>query len=144
MLGKTFANESLKYSYFFSRKWASTFYATGDNLHEMSEPIFRENKKHIFQLSFTEFTQRVVQVNIFWIDIYFYSSSDARLAFQKQLNYKWEQLNPNLVRVHIPTLPYEAFDCYGKSVQCDFHIPAAGAIYVLQEREAYYKKVLVT
>ena len=117
---------------------------SGDNLHEMSEPIFRENKKHILQLSFTEFAQRVVRVIFFWIDFYFYSFSDARLAFQKQLNYKWEQLNPNLVRVHIPTLPYEAFDCYGKSVQCDLPILVAGAIYVLQEREAYYKKVLVT
>ena len=39
--------------------------------------------------------------------------SDRRSAFYKQLNYKWEQLNPNLLKVHIPTLPYEAFDCYG-------------------------------
>lgn len=43
-------------------------------------------------------------------------ASFRRKAFQKQLGYRWEQLNPNLVRVHIPSLPYEAYDCYGSKV----------------------------
>ena len=35
----------------------------GDNLHEMSKPIYLENKKTITNLSFDELVQKVVKVN---------------------------------------------------------------------------------
>ena len=34
----------------------------GDNLHEVSDPIFRKNKKNIVSLSSAEFALRVVSV----------------------------------------------------------------------------------
>ena len=34
----------------------------GDNLHEISKPIFWKNKKNIISLSSAEFAQRVVKV----------------------------------------------------------------------------------
>lgn len=37
-------------------------------------------------------------------------------VMQKQLAYIREQTEPNLVKVTIPTLPYEAFDCSGEKI----------------------------
>ena len=38
--------------------------SNGDNLHEISNPVFWEkNKKNVISLSSVEFTQRVVKVN---------------------------------------------------------------------------------
>ena len=40
--------------------------STGDNLHEISKPIFsKKNKKNIVKLSSAELAQRVVKVNYF-------------------------------------------------------------------------------
>ena len=37
----------------------------GDNLHEMSNAVFRKNKKNITKLSSAELAKRVVKVNFF-------------------------------------------------------------------------------
>ena len=41
----------------------------GDNLHEMSNPVFWENKKNIINLPSAESAQRVVKVNIAFSDL---------------------------------------------------------------------------
>ena len=40
----------------------------GDNLHEMSNPVFWENKKNIINLSSAENAQRVVKVKVHTIE----------------------------------------------------------------------------
>ena len=37
--------------------------ASGNNLHEISKPVFSENKKSIINLSSAKFAQRVVKIN---------------------------------------------------------------------------------
>ena len=39
----------------------------GDNLHETSNPVFRRNKKNIFNLSSAELAQRVVKVKVHFV-----------------------------------------------------------------------------
>ena len=45
-----------------------TFHANGDNLHEMSNPVFCEKKK-IINLSSAEFAQRVEMVNLYNVTV---------------------------------------------------------------------------
>ena len=49
------------------RKQVLTFHANcllGDNLHEMSNPVFWENEKYIIKLMYAKLAQGVVKVNI--------------------------------------------------------------------------------
>ena len=43
--------------------------STGDNLHEMSNPVFRENKKNINNLPSAYLAQKVVKVKC-WVGVY--------------------------------------------------------------------------
>ena len=45
---------------------------TGDNLHELSKPVFWENKKNAIIESSAEFAQRVVKINISSIGTLYY------------------------------------------------------------------------
>ena len=40
--------------------------SSGDNLHEMSNPVTGKNKKNIINLSSAENAQRVVKVKVLW------------------------------------------------------------------------------
>ena len=63
MLGKFSIDDILKYfCLFFPRKYASTFRAN-NNLHDMSTPIFGENKKIIVKFSTAELAQRVAHAS---------------------------------------------------------------------------------
>ena len=58
MLGKKFNRRNLKYFFFFFSENRIWHFSTWDYLHEMSKPIFCENK-NIINLSSAEFTQKV-------------------------------------------------------------------------------------
>ena len=65
-LGKIFSRQHLEIFFLiFPRKQDLTFHANclqGDNLHEMSDPVYAKNKKNIINLSSAENAQRVVKV----------------------------------------------------------------------------------
>ena len=42
--------------------------SNGDNLHELSNPVYGENKKNIINLSAAELAQKVVKVNLLKLD----------------------------------------------------------------------------
>ena len=52
----------------------------GDNLHEISNPVFWENKKNIINLSSAELAQKVVKVNPFLPGRIFYNSSNQSIS----------------------------------------------------------------
>ena len=65
-LGKIFSRQHFEIFFsFFPRNQDLTFHANclqGDNLHEMSDPVYVKNKKNIINLSSAENAQRVVKV----------------------------------------------------------------------------------
>ena len=67
---KKIADDILKYLSYFPQKTDFIFHANclhwrhGDNLQEMSKPVFGENKKNVINLSSAELAHRVVKVNI--------------------------------------------------------------------------------
>ena len=70
ILGEEFSINILKYFlFFFTENKTMTFHQIvslgGDNLHEMSRPVFwKKNKKNIISLSFAECAERIVKINI--------------------------------------------------------------------------------
>ena len=68
-LGKIFSRQHFEIFFLiFPRKQDLTFHANclqGDNLHEMSDPVYVKNKKNIINLSSAENAQRVVKVKLY-------------------------------------------------------------------------------
>ena len=63
MLGKIFSRPHFESFFFFIFPRKQDLASLGDNLHEMPNPVFWENKKNIISLSSAGFAHSMVKVN---------------------------------------------------------------------------------